>query len=485
MRLTLLTLLIGSVTFILRSQDRIMTLQECVNLAVENNLNVQRSKLNLQTSYANQREAWFSRFPNLSGSGGHTVNWGRGIDNNTNQFVNQRFSNVGVSISGNTTLYAGNQINNSIKQSQINAQTAKFDLEKATNDVILDVVTFYLNVIFNKELLENARFQLRSSTDQLVQTSKMVQSGALPRSNELELESQVATNEVNVITAENNLNLAFLTLKQVMLVPVGDQIDVIAPEVAVETPDLVTSSDEVFNNAEKMMPEIKSRDLMVQSARLGYRVSKGTQRPTIFMSYSIGTNYSDFFTQRFVADQNNPFTILTNDDGTPLTEQTLFQTVDGIAVEQFQVIPNGSNEPFGLSEQFRENLGQSISFGLNIPIFNGYQARLNTQRSQILLQQAEINAQEQRNILRQTIETAYNDVQAAQKTFDAANKQVEALTLTFENLKRQLENGAANSTDYNIASNNLNAAQTDLTRAKFDYIFKKKLLDFYQGKPIF
>ncbi len=446
MRLTLLTLLtvIGLGTY--AQEAKIMTLQECVDLAIENNLNVQRSKLNLQNAETDLQQAKMSRLPDLNAGAGYQLNWGRSIDPTSNQFLTQRINSFGLNGSTGVTLFNAFNIKNTVNQSDKQMAASQFDVEKSTNDVQLDVVTFYLNVIFNKELLENARFQLESSRNQLDRTKKMVESGALPRTNELELASQVATNEVNLINAQNNLNLAILTLKQVMLLPASENIDVIAPEVEVEQIDASISTDQVFSNAEQSLPEIKAADLRVMSSEFGVKAAEALVYPSLSFRAGLSTNYSSAAKPRD-------------------------QLIDGTDWE--------------FSEQLDENLSQFASINLSIPIFNGLSAQANKQRSKITLQQAEITAQEQRNFLRQTIETAYNDAQAAQKSYDAATKQVEALEETFRSIQNQYNLGAANFTDFQVASNNLFQAKSDLSRAKFDYIFKKKLLDFYQGKPIF
>jgi outer membrane protein len=447
MRLTLLTLLMGTgMALFAQQQPRVMTLQECVNLAVENNLNVQRSKLNLETAEVNKKQADFQRFPSLNASGGPGFSWGRSIDPTSNQFITQEIFSVNMNANSGVTLFNAGRIANSIKQNERTVEASEYDVTKSTNDVQLNVVTFYLNVIFNKELLENARFQLESSQNQLERTKKLVAAGSLPRTNELELISQVSTNEVNLITAENNLNLAKLSLKQAMLLPASDRIEVVEPEVEIQEPDLSTSTDDLFLSAESYMPEIKAADYRVMSSEFAYKSAVAQLYPTLNLNAGVSTNYSS-------------------------------------AARRFD--PSFDGSTYAIGEQLSGNFRQFVSMSLSIPIFNGFQARSSVQRSKITMQQSEINAVEQRNFLRQTIETAFNDVQAASKSYAAAGKQVSSLEETFRSVENQFINGAANATDLQVSQNNLYRAKSDLSRAKFDFIFKKKLLDFYQGKSIF
>ncbi|WP_370090417.1 TolC family protein [Ekhidna sp.] len=428
-------------------EKRALSLEECIEIAVKNNLNVKRSELNMQSAQVNLEQSKASRYPSLNASGNYGFNWGRGIDPTTNQFIDQRINFNSIGASSSLPLIQGLQITNGIKQDKLSMEASRKDLEKAENDISLNTAQFYLNVIFNKELLDNATFQLESSRQQLDRTSKLVESGALPLANKLQLESQVATNEVNLINAQNNLDLALLALKQALLLPPGQEIDVIIPDVTIDQAEIEnTSITELYNEALANMPEIQSSALRVESADVGVDVAKGGMYPTITLSGSLDTRYSDAAQQ--------------------------FDPVSG----EFETIP--------LSTQYDNNLSRGLSANLRIPIFNGFSTRSNIQRSKIALQQAEINEKEQQNLLYQTIESSYRNAVAAAKTFTASQKQVASLEETLRAVENQYNNGAANFTDYQVASNNLFQARTDLSRAKYDFIFKQKVLEFYQGKPL-
>lgn len=473
MRNLLFTLLTVSAIYGFGQQKRMLSLQECIDIAVENNLTVQRSELNLQTAQVNLMQSQAQRYPTLNFNGNYGYNWGRGIDPTTNQFTTQRIHFNGVSGSSSMSVINGLQVTNSIKQSRLNAEASEYDLQKAVNDIALSTSLNYLNVIFNKELLENARFQLESSQQQLDRTKILVESGALPLSNELQLASQVATNEVNLITSQNNLDLALLTLKQGLLLPPGDEIDIVIPDITIDQAEIEQSSvREVYEFALSNQPEIQSAELRVRSAEVGLDVSKGGMYPTLNLSGSFSTNYSDAFKEFNVTN------------ATPIQEATDLETASGeaIVLNTFDVEGDFSTVP--LSTQYDNNLSKRLSLSLNVPIFNGFRTRSDIQRSKISLQQAEITKTEQRNALYQTIETSYRNALAAAKTYTASEKQVASLEETFRAVENQYNNGAANFTDYQVATNNLYQARTDLSRAKYDFVFKKKVLEFYQGKTL-
>lgn len=474
--LILTGLVLISFIFEVNAQEkRVLSLEECIEIAVKNNLSVQRSQLNLETSQVNLNQTLGQRYPSLNFNGNYGYNWGRGIDPTTNQFTTRRINFNGVGGSSSMPLIQGLQTTNSIKQSRLDVETSSLDVQKTINDISLSISLTYLNVIFNKELLGNAKFQLESSERQLDRTKKLVESGALPVSNELQLVSQVATNEVSLITAENNLDLALLDLKQALLLPTGEEVDIEIPDIQIDQAQIESSSiADIFQVATSSQPEIESADKRVESANIGLEVSKGAMYPSLNLNGSFNTNYSDLFTERYVEDGTT----------TPVVQQTDFQTVSGEVIIRNVDFPNGVIEEYGISEQYGDNLSTRLALSLNIPIFNGFSTKSNIQRSKISVQQAEIAAVEQRNILYQSIESAYRNALAAAKTFSASQKQVAALEETYRAVENQYNLGSSNFTDYQVASNNLFQAKSDLSRAKYDFVFKQKVLDFYQGKPL-
>lgn len=470
----LLTFVLFSLSF--AQEKRVLSLEECINIAVENNLTIRRSRFDLETSRINLVQAKGQRYPTFNLNGNYGYNWGRGIDPTTNQFTTQRINFNGVSGNSSMPLIRGLQVNHSIKQGKLNVEAGEYDVKRAIYDISLNIALIYLNVILNQELLENTRFQLKSSEQQLERTKKMVKLGVLPISNELQLASQTATNEVDVINAENNLDLAFLDLKQALLLPHGEEVEIIVPDIAIDQTEIEASSvSEIYEIALANMPEIKSADLRVQSARMGFQASRGSVYPTLSLNGAFNTNYSDVFDQQFVPDGTS--TVLTQ-------VPTDFETATGIPIVENVEVQGGTFENYAVFDQWDDNLNYSVSLGLSFRIFNGFATQSDIQRSRIGVQQAEILALEERNNLYQNIETAYRNALAAAKTYSASLKQVASLQETYRAIENQFNLGAANFTDYQVASNDLFRASSDLSRAKYDFIFRQKILEFYQGKPL-
>lgn len=452
------------------------SLEECINYAWENNLTVRTNQLTQLQNEIAVKQSKFALLPNLSAGGGVGKSFGRTIDPVTNSFVSTDFLSGSISANSNVTLYQGGILRNTIRQNELNLEASQFDLEKAKNDIGLSVATNFLNVLLNTEQLENARYQLKVSEEQLERTKKLVDAGSLPLTNQLDLESQKASNEVQVVNAENALNLALLNLKQSMQMPADESLNIVAPELEVD--DVKMSMDtpsRIYDVALQNQPEVKSAELGIRSSDMGVKISRGNFLPSLSLSGSISTNYSDQARQLLgsqtvvVPAQEIGFVQGTN--------QAVFTNPSTQTVPVF-------SDTYRAVDQFDDNLGQSVRVNLNVPIFSRLSNTSNLQRAKIAKQRAEINAQNTKNQLRQSIESAYNNALASLKSYEATEKRVAALQESFRATEQRYNVGGANFVDYQVASNNLFAARTDLVRAKYEYVFRVTILDFYLGNPI-
>lgn len=478
---TLLTFLLAffSLSLYAQQQDTLVdksvwTLRECVDYALANNLQVKRSELSLELSSIDKRQAKLAMLPSANAFTSYGYNWGRGIDPVTNQFISsQRNGYTSIGANSDLTIFNGFRIQNTIKQTSKELEASEQDLARSRNDVSLNVISLFVNVVFNKELVENARLQLSSSQQQLERTSKLVAAGSLPKSNELNLDAQVATNELNLINQENALNLSLLQLQQALQLPASDDFDVEIPEITTEDLVLEQSREEIFQIAKGTMPEIRSAKLRIESSFYGVKAARGNLYPRLTASGSINTNYSSASATRFVPE------------GLNAVESGYFiQGPDGpIAVYEMQ--PIGTyRDIYGFSDQVKDNLYKSVSLTLGIPIFNNFSARANLQRAMITNEQAKISAREAENTLRQNVETSYNNAIAASKSYNSALRQVGAREEAYRMAKQRFDIGAANYVEYQVAENDLFRARSDLARGKYEFIFRKKVLDFYIGNPL-
>jgi outer membrane protein len=460
-----------------QAQDTLRyTLKECVDIAYQNNLRIKRSIYNIESFEINQNQAKAAFLPTLNFSGSSINNYGRALNPVTNQFVDRNSGALGLGGQANLTLFNGLRNQNTYRQSKLDVEAANEDLQKAKNDIALSVINNFINVIFNQELLGNSVYQLNSSKQQLDRIKKQVAAGALPKANELNQEAQVATNEVNFINQENALNLSILQLKQAMQVTASTPLKVVIPELTPQDLVLEKNADAIYQIASQSMPEMKSAILKVNSASLALKASKGNFYPRLSLSYNAQSNYSSL--------NNGP---RFQPDGTVSVNSIPLGVVGAAGGQQvYGYSPNFTQiaEKYTQTEQLSDNLFRSLSFNLNIPIFNGLQTRSSVQRSYVNKELADITVKETENTLRQSIETAFNDALSASKTFNSSIKQVSAQEEAYRMNKQRFENGATNFVEYQVSENDFFRAKSDLARAKYNFIFRKKLLDFYEGKPL-
>jgi outer membrane protein len=459
----------------LAQEPQKLTLQECVKIALENNLRVMRGVYNVESYGINLRQNRMAFLPTLNFGAGYGKNYGRALNPVSNLYVNRNSNTLNIQGSSSVTLFNGLRIQNTFRSSQRDYAASNLDLTKAKNDVILNVVTNYTTVILNRELYENARFQLESSNQQLERIKKQVSAGALPLSNQYTQEAQVATNEVNLINNENALNLSVLQLKQSMQVPASTAIEPVIPDLQLDDTILPLTPEDIYQLALLNMPEVKSAVLKVESAQLALRATQGGLYPRLTLSGSAQSNYSSI------------------SDGPRFNQTTVSQTqqigyvqstgdpvVAAMQVPVYTQVADNYNQ----RDQLKDNLFKNLSLQLSVPVFNGLQTRTNVQRARVSKLLADVTVQETQNTLRQSIETSYNDALAAAKTYSASLKSVKAQEEAYRMNKQRFELGALSFVEYHVSENDLFRAKSDLSRAKYNFIFRKKILDFYQGKQI-
>lgn len=417
-----------------------LDLETCINIALENNLALQRSQVNLGISEANLIGNQGQRIPAFNTGASTGYRWGRSINPVTNLFENNRIGNVNLFAGTNVTLFAGRQITNSIEQNKMDIQSNIYNVAATQNTITLNTINFFINVVFAKEQLKIAQNQLSTTKEQLGVTTKLVDAGSLPLANKLDIQAQNATNELEVINAENNLRIAKLNLAQSMQIPFDDNFDIEAPELSPEDYGLSQKEvDEIFAIALEFMPEIKSAEAAVESAEYGVKIARGGYLPTLGFS---GNTFSNYIDQFFMGERPD------------------FRT------------------------QMRNNISYTGNFQLNVPILANMRNRSNFQRARLQKRLSEIQEVETRNQLRQDIESAYTNAYAARQSYQASIIRVASLEEAFRISKQRFDAGAINFADYQLAQNNFFNSQADLVTSKYTYIFRVKVLDFYLGNPL-
>lgn len=452
------------------------TLQACVDYALQHNLQVKQTELTAETNRNNLVQSKANLLPSVSGSASHSYNIGRSIDPYTNTVVqNETVQSNSFSLGLNMNLFSGFQTRNTIERNKLTTKASELDIETNKNTIALQVVSAYTQILFSQELLKNAQTQLATSKSQVERTEKLVKAGSLPMTNLLDLKAQMAADEQNVVTYENQLDMAKLNLLQLLQKPATETIEIVVPNVdAPQESVLQRNAQDIYNAAEKTQPQIKAAELRIQSSERNISIAKGGYMPSLTMSAGVYSSYSSI-AQRYVYDGS----IIEYPTGAYWKDP-----VSGSNVPIYSVTRGGHAEKFAYFKQLDNNLRENVAFSLNIPIFSNLQNKTNVANAVINRESARYSAESTKNTLRQTIEQAYLDAKLAQKTFTTTQNQVAAYQESFRATEQRFNVGALNSVDYNQAKNNLNKAETDLIRSKYNFIFKMKVLDFYEGKPL-
>ena len=427
------------------------TLKECVNHALENNITIAQNLLGLELAKLNVKNTKGNFLPNLNASASQGLNFGSflGIDGSRISRDSRRNS---LSANSSTTLFNGFRNLNTYKQAQLGVERSKLNLEKIQNDISLFVVNGYLNVLFAKENLNVSRIQSQISQKQVEAAQQRYNAGITAKGDLLNSQSTAANDQQNIIIRENTLTLALLNLSQLLQIS-SEGFDIFTIEIDSPTKNLVyTDSEFVYEKALMSQPQIKNAKLGVQDADYNIEIAKSFLKPSLNFSFGANTSYQHLQGKK--------------------DEITIF---NGITMEE-EIIPNG------FFKQFSDNLGYNFSLNLSIPIFNRTQSKTNIERQYINKKISQVNLTNEKLQLQQTIEQAFVDSKAASKAYEASKISLEAQKEAFKNAQESYNLGASTLFDFDLVRNRLVSAESALIRAKYDFVFKSKVLQFYYGE---
>ncbi len=457
------------------NSQKVWTLKECIDFAIENNINLQQAELNQRLSLIDKRQSQNAMLPTFNGNAFAGYAYGQRIDPFTNRFADERIESVNLSLNGSLLLFSGFQVLNRIKQAKYNYTSGQLGIEQATQDLSLNVASAFLQVLFAQERLEISRKLLENSKIQVDRLRKLEAVGNITKADLLNVEALMATEEVNLVQAENQLDLSKLNLLQLMnSKDVDIQISLPSSSQEVEDYAAQTTAEAVYYAALGNQPNIKAAELRAMSANIGIGIARGAFSPTISLTGSVGSGFSSI---RQEIDSNS--LIITPKP--PL----MFPTVGGDMV----IIPQTPDVNFNLrtipfANQMNQNLNQQIGVFITIPILNGFQTHQNVKRAKINYENAQLEAENTKIQLRNTVYTAYTDLKAAYKTFIANQKNLEAQKEAFKYLEQRFNAGLIQSFEFNEAKNRLANAEIQLIISKYEYLFRKSVVDFYSGKSL-
>lgn len=421
------------------SQDKKWTLRECVDYALEHNISIKQSELDLDQSEINKKDAFGNFLPSLSASSSQTLSIGLQQDPVTFDAVNATTRNFTIGIGSNISIYEGLRKINQMHRAKLEILANQYRLDKMKDDISLFVANSFLQILFNKEQLNVLQSQQKVSNQEYERTKDLVDAGALPKGDLLEIQATLATQQQQIVNAENSLLISKIQLAQLLLIEDYENFDIVDADYEVPPSTIMNESAEaIVSKAKETRYEIKIAEANKDMANYNLKMAKGSLQPSLSGSYNFGSNY--FYSQ-------------------------LFDTPD-------------------FKTQINDNKGHNFALRLNIPIFNGFATMNNVKRNEVSFERSK-NDLDQANLdMETTVYQAYNDAKGALKAYEAAQKTLLAREEAFNYARERYNVGLLNAFDFNQSQNRYEAAQSDVIRTKYDYIFKLKVLEFYFGIPI-
>lgn len=469
--LSLIAMLVCSIT--IQAQSKKWTLEECVTYAIQNNISIKQSELDSKMALIDKKSAVGRFLPSLNASASHSWNIGLNQDittgllqNKTTQFTSAG-ANVGIDI------YSGLQNQNTLRKANLSIVAAKYQLVKMKEDIALNVANAFLQVLFNKENLKVQKEQLRINEKQYARSEELVKAGSIPRGDLLDVKATLALNNQNVITAENSLLISKLSLSHLLQLKDFENFDVVDDtDVKDENNIMAQTPSAIYEKAFEGRTELKIARTNLEIAEKNVAIAKGAFQPTLqgFYSFNSRVAYSDRVTG-VIPNASNPTSIVGFVEGT----------------NQNVLSPNftrvlGNPAPF--FDQFNTNKGQSFGMQLSVPVFNGFSARNNVERSKVSLERSKIAVEQQNLDLQRNVYTAFADAKGALNAYESSVAALEARQGAYNYATEKYSVGLMNSFDFNQSQTLLTNAQSEVLRTKYDYIFKIKILEFYFGIPL-
>lgn len=450
------------------NKEHTLSLQQCADAAVNNNLQVRQSDLQMQAAAVNVSQSKSNMLPDMFGNAGHGFNQGRSIDPFTNSYINQQIIYGNYSISSAAVLFNGFQLKNLIKQNTLNYEANKMDLQQAKDNVILNVILAYLQILNNEEQLQQSIQQASVTRNQMERLNIMNQSGAISPATLYDLKGQLANDELSIVSNQTALNTAKLTLAQLMNLPYDSNLSV--EKIMVDTFPVQNEKGpkSLYDIAVKHLALVKAAEYRKLSALKSVQVAKGLTYPVISLSGSFNTNYSNAANKDvFINTLEVPSGDYVNVNGSKepvITKRTKF-----------------ASQKISYGDQFNNNYNTSVFVSVQVPILNKFRAKNRIALAKIDVRNAEVVAETVKTQLSQNIEQAYFNLTAASEKYKTLQQQYSDFTESFRIAEVKFDAGAINQIDYLIAKNNVDRATANLISTRYDYIFRTKILNYYQG----
>jgi outer membrane protein len=448
-----------------------LTLQQCIEMGIVNNLDVLQSDLQAQADEIRWKQARLNRLPDLNASGSYAFNAGRSIDQFTNSYINENNQSSFFSLGSGVTIFNGFSLQNLVKQNRFTYEASKMTLQQRKDNLTLSIILAYLQVLNNEDQLVQARNQMELTKNQVDRLETLNKEGAIRPSDVSDVKGQYAGDQVNIINAQTAVETAKINLYEFMNVPYDKSVALERLDVTSFSDKYADTPDKIYETAMQQFAQIKAVNYSTQSAEKAVKVARGGLFPMLDLNAGIRTNYSNTATTpTFVNttyDQSFDYVMVNN------TQSPVFKQQNHYLDEKISYL-----------DQLNNNRSSGISFDMRIPIFNSFQQRNRIKLAKIDLKNNVLIEKTAKTQLQRSVEQAYINMTAAFDKQKILLEQVDALTESFHAAEIRFNSGVGNSIDYLLTKNSLDRATINLINAKYDYVLRTKILDFYKGMKL-
>lgn len=416
------------------------TLRQCIDYALENNVTVKQQDVTRRQNEVQLSTAKNSRLPDLNASASQNWSFGRGLTSE-NTYSNRNTSSTSLSLGTTVPLFTGFRIPRTIELNKLNLEAATADLGKARDDISVQVAQAYVQILYNIELRDVAQRQIDIDSMQVERLREMYGTGKASGVEVAQQEATLAQSRLTLTQADNDYRISLLTLAQLLELPSPEGFTIVRPDIAALTVDEAAAlplPDEIFQEAIAFKPEVKAETLRLKSTEMSIKIAQSALWPTLSLSAGLGSNYY----------KTNGF----------------------------------DTESFG--RQMRNNFSQYIGLSLNIPIFNRFETRNSIRSARLDRESQQLRLDDVKKTLYKEIQQAYYNAVAARAQYASSTEATASNKAAFDLMSAKYEYGKANITEFNESKNNWLKAESDLARAKYEYIYDTSLLDFYRGRPL-
>ncbi len=428
---------------LLFSQQKQWTFEECIAHALENNIQIKQQEIMTRYQESTLEQSKLNLLPSLNGSANHYYSFGRAYDKTSNRYTEgETVQSNSFNVGSNMSIFNGLVNYNTIQKNKYELLATEQDLEGFRDNISLNVALAYLQILLNNELVATTASQVELTNQQIDRTRKLVDAGSLARGNLLDIEAQAAREELQLITLQNQLAISLLTLAQLLELPSAESFEIEIPEISVAPVAFESNPDSIYSVAEKIRPEVLGAEYKLRGAEYDLAIAKGGRSPQISFGASWNTAYSD-------------------------------NRIDLVTLE-----------PYDFKTQLDINRNAAVGFSLNIPILNGWMVNTQIKNSRLGIENSRYALENTKKQLYKNIQQAYTDATGALKRYYSSQKAVSSMEEAFRYAEQKLDVGLVTAVDYNQSKTQLLNAQSEMAQAKYEYVFKTKVLDFYKGIPL-